>query len=194
MKKQLFCGRILPLFARKIARAAAIATVLVVSAAGWATTVIPMSVEEMTRAATDVVEARAVSSRAAWNEQHTLIYTYTTFQVTQVLKGARAQEINVKQPGGTAGGYTQKVSGVHHAQIGEEALLFLRPSAAGDGTHVVVGLVQGNFRMIRAIDGSAMVTNGISGARALQGGVVSEFTGSPMKLTEAEARIRRSAR
>ncbi|MGZ4818923.1 MAG: hypothetical protein ACXVZJ_09875, partial [Terriglobales bacterium] len=93
-----------------------------------------MSVEEMTQAATDVVEARAVSSRAAWNQQHTLIYTYTTFQVTQVLKGARAQEINVKQPGGTAGGYTQKVSGVHHAQIGEEALLFLRPSAAGDGT------------------------------------------------------------
>jgi hypothetical protein len=153
-----------------------------------------MSVEDMTRAATDVVEARAVSSRAAWNEQHTLIYTYTTFQVTQVLKGGPAQEIKVKQPGGTAGGYTQKVSGVHHAQNGEEALLFLRPSAAGDGTYVVVGLVQGNFRMIRPSDGRAMVTNGMAGAKALQGGTVSEFTGSPMKLTEAEARIRRSAR
>ncbi len=59
---------------------------VVLSALCWATTVIPMSVEELTRAASDVVEARAVSSRAAWNAQHTLIYTYTTFELTHSLK------------------------------------------------------------------------------------------------------------
>jgi hypothetical protein len=169
------------------------ATVLLACAtAASATTVVPMSLEELTRAASDVVEARAVSSRSAWNPQHTLIYTYTTFQVTRGLKGSVAQTITVKQLGGTAGGYMQKVAGVHHPQAGEEALLFLRPSAARDRTYVIVGLIQGNLRMYTAADGRAMVTNGISGAQALERGTsrVTEFAGSPMPLAEAEARIR----
>ena len=168
--------------------------VLFLSCAGgaWATTVVPMSVEELARSASDVVEARALSSRSAWNAQHTLIHTYTTFQVTRTLKGAAAQTVTVKQLGGSAGGYTQKVAGVHHAQAGEDALLFLRASVAGDGTYVIVGLIQGNFRMFRASDGHTMVSNGIAGAKAAQGGAVSEFTGSPMRLSQAEARIRRT--
>jgi hypothetical protein len=158
-----------------------------------ATTVIPMSVEELTRASTDIIEARAVDSRSAWNAQHTLIYTYTTYEVMRALKGAAAQRVTVKQLGGSAEGYTQKVSGVHHAQTGEDGLLFLRPSAGGDGTYVVVGLVQGNFRVLRSSDGGALVTNGISGAHAAERGAsgVTDVIGS-MTLNEAEARIRRA--
>lgn len=161
-----------------------------------ATTVIPMSLEELTRAASAVVEARAVSSRSAWNQQHTLIYTYTTYQVTRGLKGASGSTITVKQLGGSAGGYTQKVAGVHHAQPGEEALLFLRPSAAGDGTYAVVGTIQGNFRMFRSSDGRPMVSNGIVGARALErgSGAATEFTGARLSQAEAEARIQRALR
>jgi hypothetical protein len=169
-----------------------VALLLACALAARATTVIPMSVEELTRSASEVVEARALNSRSAWNPQHTLIYTYTTFQVTRALKGAAAQTMTVKQLGGSAEGYTQKVSGVHHAQAGEDALLFLRPSVAGDGTYVIVGLVQGNFRMFRAGTGQTMVSNGITGAKAAQGGAVSEFTGSPMTLSQAESRIRRT--
>jgi hypothetical protein len=109
------------------------------------------------------VEATALGSRSEWNQQHSLIYTYTTFQITRGLKGAGAQTIIVKQLGGTAGGYTQKVSGVHHAQAGEDALLFLRPSEAGDGTYAVVGLIQGNFRVLRGGDGRVVVSNGTRG-------------------------------
>lgn len=169
-------------------------TLFLLTCAAMATTVIPMSVEELTRAASRIVEARAVSSRSAWNEQHSLIYTYTTYQVTRGLKGTAAQTITVKQLGGSAGGYTQKVSGVHHAQAGEEALLFVRPSEAADGTDVVVGLIQGNFRVYHASDGQAMVTNGISGAQAVErgSGRVTEYTGAAMPLNQAEARIRRA--
>ncbi|MGZ4838903.1 MAG: hypothetical protein ACXVZR_10165 [Terriglobales bacterium] len=167
---------------------------LLLTGEAMATTVIPMSVEELTRAASQIVEARALSARSEWNQQHSLIYTYTTFQVTRGLKGAAAQTITVKQLGGSAGGYTQKVSGVHHAQPGEEALLFLRPSEAGDGTYVVVGLIQGNFRVFRASNGEATVSNGIGGAHALarEGGRVTEFTGAAMPLGQAEARIQRA--
>ncbi len=163
------------------------------SAACWATTVIPMSVEDLTHAASDVVEARAISSRAAWNTQHTLIYTYTTFQVTRSLKGSSAQTFVLKQLGGSAEGYTQKVSGIRHAQAGEDALLFLRPSAAADGTYVIVGLLQGDFRVLRSSDGTALVSNGVSGVKSIRGRVVSNFAGSPMTLSEAESRVRRAS-
>jgi hypothetical protein len=167
---------------------------LLLTAGAMATTVIPMSVEELTRSASHIVEARALSARSEWNPQHSLIYTYTTFQVTRGLKGAVAQTITVKQLGGSAGGYTQKVSGVHHAPPGEEALLFLRPSEAGDGTYVVVGLAQGNFRVFRGSNGGTMVSNRIGGAHALarEGGPVTEFSGTAMTLGQAEARIQRA--
>jgi hypothetical protein len=171
-------------------------SLLACATAAMATTVIPMSMEDLSRAASEIAEARAVSSRAAWNRQHTIIYTYTTYRVTRGLKGASPATITVKQLGGSAGGYTQKVAGVHHAQPGEDALLFLRPSAAGDGTYAVVGTIQGNFRMFRTRDGRSMVTNGISGARALERGTgrVVEFTGARMTQSEAEARIQRALR
>ncbi len=163
-------------------------------AAARATTVIPVSVEQMTRTASDVIEARALSSRSAWNPQHTLIYTYTSFLVTRTMKGQAAHTITVKQLGGSAEGYTQKVAGVHHPQAGEQALLFLRPSVAGDGTYVIVGLIQGYFRIYHAAGGDTMVSNGIGRVQALErgSGRTEEFTGSPMTVNEAEARIRRA--
>jgi hypothetical protein len=169
-------------------------TLFLLTCAATATTVIPMSLEELTRAASRIVEARAVRSRSEWNQQHSLIYTYTTYQVTRGLKGGTANTITVKQLGGSAGEYTQKVSGVHHAQTGEEALLFLRPSDAGDGTYAVVGLIQGNFRMYHASDGQAMVSNGISGAHMLErgSGRVTEYTGAAMPLRDAEIRIQKA--
>lgn len=172
---------------------AAIAVVMAVASC-TATTVIPMSVEELTRAASHVVEGRALNSWSAWNAQHTLIYTYTNFQVARRLKGAAVQTITVKQLGGSAEGYTQKVSGVRHFQAGEDALLFLRPSIAADGTLVVVGLMQGNFRMARTPSGEVVVSNGVYGASSLdrQTGAISTFAGSPMKLGEAESRIQKA--
>ncbi len=155
-----------------------------------ATTIVPMSVEQLTRAASDVVEAHALHSWTSWNAQHTLIYTYTTFQITRSLKGKAANTFTVKQVGGTADGYTQKVAGVRQFQEGEDALLFLRPSVAADGTLVVVGLMQGNFRMSHTASGETLVSNGVSGAQQYDRGRVETFTGSSMKLEDAEARVR----
>lgn len=168
--------------------------VLLLAAAASATTVVPMSVEELTRAASEVIEAHAVRSWTSWNAQHTLIYTYTTFEVTKSLKGATAESVTVKQVGGSADGYTQKVSGVRQFQDGEDTLLFLRPSVARDGTLVVVGLMQGNFRVQRSSAGETLVSNGVTGAQQYEHGRVGEFRGTAMRLREAEDRIAGSLR
>ncbi len=160
--------------------------------AALATTVVPMSVEELTRSSASVVEAHALQSWTSWNAQHTLIYTYTAFQVGRTLKGKSAAVVTVKQPGGTADGYTQKVAGVRHFQEGEDALLFLRPSLAGDGSQVVVGLIQGNFRIARTAAGETLVSNGVVEAQQYDRGRVQPFNGSLMRLEDAEARIARA--
>lgn len=156
-----------------------------------ATTVIPMSVEELSQAATQVIEGQAVRSWSAWNPQHTLIYTYTSVAVSRTLKGSAPAVVVVKQPGGSAGGFTQTVWGVRHLQAGEHALLFLRPSVAADGTLVVVGLMQGQFHIYEA-GGETMATNGITPKRKYDHGNIESLGGSSLRLNEIEGRVRRS--
>jgi hypothetical protein len=165
--------------------------VLVGVAAG--TMVKPMSVEQLTHAANNVIEGRAVVSVSAWNRQHTIIYTYTKIEVTRSLKGTAPSTVTVKQLGGSAGGYTQKVAGVSPLQSGEAAVLFLRPSDTGDGNMVIVGLMQGQFRVTQGKSGAIRVSNGVPNAHEISGqGTVSVYRGSALTLEELEGRVRQA--
>jgi hypothetical protein len=157
-----------------------------------ATTVVPISVEELTARAQVVVEGHALEQWSQWDGAEHLIYTYTRFAVTSRLKGAAADTVVVRQMGGSAGGYTQIVSGVRQWQIGDQAVLFLRPSVANDGSLAVVGLMQGNFRISRDRSGVATVSNGMPSVSFASGGQISAFSGSRMSLTELEQRVRRA--
>ncbi|MFB3812956.1 MAG: hypothetical protein ACE14L_02505 [Terriglobales bacterium] len=171
-----------------------IAAALFVAATAGATTVKPLSVEELTRAAGSVVEAQAGDSWSAWNAGHSLIYTYTRFTVFRGLKGGSSIEVIVKQPGGVVGGYAQRVPGVRGFQAGEQAVLFLRPSVDADGTHVVVGLMQGNFRMFPTSSGEMAVSNGAPAAWELTPQGTRVYTGTRMSLQQLESRVRGAQR
>jgi hypothetical protein len=170
------------------------ALIVLVITQGHATTIRPMTIEQMTQAASNVVEAHALNSWSAWNAQHTLIYTYTRVQVVNTLKGSPESYLLVKQIGGAADGYAQQVAGVRHLQPGEDAVLFLYQNKSEPGTHVVVGLMQGQFRASRTKSGQVLVSNGVPGAEAVQYGSkqVTAYQGSAMTLKELEARIRRT--
>ena len=161
-----------------------------------ATTVKPMTIEELSRASTAVVEGTAVSSWSQWDASHRLISTYTRFRVGRALKGAPASLVTVKQMGGSVGGWHQKVAGVRFFAPNEQAVLFLRPSVAADGTLAIVGLMQGNFQMQRAADGTIMVSNGVPGVSSYdpQNGVgtVGVYTGSKIPLRELESRVQKA--
>jgi hypothetical protein len=157
-----------------------------------ATSIVPMSVEELTHRSAEVVRARASTSWSKWNANRSVIYTYTRVQVIDRWKGGAGREVIVKQPGGTADGYTQKVSGVRHLVPGEEAVLFLRPSDSKDGSMVVTGLMQGNFRLYRAATGEVTATNGVPGVRALQDGATSHYRGQRMSILELKQRVERA--
>ena len=167
-----------------------------------ATTVIPMSIEELSSAATHIIRGHAIDSRSAWDDQHSTIYTYTRFQTDETLKGTSSAVITVKQLGGSAGGYTLHVAGVHSWSNGENVMLFLRPSQDQDGTFAVVGLMQGDFRLRRSASGEMLADNGLhlsaptvmspeSDVHAYNPSTkqLSAYSGSQLTLSQLEGRV-----
>jgi hypothetical protein len=167
---------------------------IAVSSFTVATTIIPLTVEQLAGKSSSVVRGRAMEIWTQWNPQHTLIYTYTRFQVVKSFKGASDQTITVKQIGGRVGNTVQKAAGVRHFTGGEEDILFLRPSEENDGALVVTGLVQGNFRLYRAVSGEIRATNGVPEVSTLQVGTgnFSAYRGSAMRVNELESRIQKA--
>ena len=158
-----------------------------------ATMVKPMSVEELSTAATHIVEGQAQDTWTSWNATHTRIYTFTRVKVSRALKGSASDTVVIKQVGGSAGGYTQHVAGVQPMQTGEQALLFLRPSQSADGTMVIVGLMQGHFRVARdSQTGTTVVSNGVMGAEEYSSNKVQAYRGNTLTLRQMEARIRKA--
>lgn len=166
---------------------------LLLALAAAATTVIPMSIERLTARSTHVVYAHALEHHAAWNTDHTRIFTFTRFQVVQSFKGNTPATIVVKQLGGHADGYTMKVAGVRYWQNGEDAVLFLQPTISGDGMFRVTGLMQGDFRVAHTASGNVVVSNGVPEAKEVAGsGEVQAYRGSQMTLQELEQRVRKA--
>ena len=167
--------------------------VVIGAAFACGTTVKPMSIEDLTTAATTIVEGQAAESWSTWNPQHTLIYTFTRVRVSKTLKGSNDGIVLLKQLGGSAGGYTQKVAGVHPLMDGDQAVLFLRPSETRDGTMVIVGLMQGNFRIQRETkSGAVLVNNGVNDVQQSTTTGVTEYRGAKLTLRQLEARVRRA--
>jgi len=153
-----------------------------------ATTVKPMTIEQLTEEASTVVEGQAAESWSTWNAQHSLIYTFTRIRVTKSLKGQSADTVLLKQLGGTANGYTQHVAGVNAMKPGDTSVLFLRPSGANDG------MMQGNFRIAReATTGSTVVNNGVSDVHQPSSSGVTQYRGAKMTLRQLEARVQKAA-
>ncbi len=164
--------------------------------AALATSVIPESIEQLTHSSSLVVEAHAMQSWSQWNAAHTLIFTYTRFSVSRALKGQPENSVTVRQLGGTLDNTRQKVSGVRQWRVGEQAVLFLRPSEAQDGTLAITGLMQGNFLVHRATDGSLKASNGAPEAARYdtQSNSLSDFHGSSFSLRDLEERVLKAAK
>ncbi|MGH9513166.1 MAG: hypothetical protein ACRD2U_13625 [Terriglobales bacterium] len=161
--------------------------------ASFATTVIPLSVENLTAISSHVIEGRAISTWTQWNAAHTVIFTYTKFQVSRTLKGEAPPTVVVRQLGGTVDGITEKVPGVRHWGVGEQAVLFLRPGEIPDGSLVVTGLMQGNFLIYRGPSGESLVSNGAPDTSAYRASAsaVTTYNGSTMRLQEIESRVQK---
>lgn len=126
---------------------AAFCTALLVAmgATASATTLARMSVAQMAQAAPVIVRARCLKNSVGWDAGE--IWTFTSFEVEEVWRGAAPARITVRLLGGRAGNLTSTVSGVPRFRPGEDVVLLLEPTARGDFS--VVSWEQGTFRIRR---------------------------------------------
>jgi hypothetical protein len=118
---------------------------LAMPAALHATTLARLSLEQLASAADNVARVRCVGSESRW--EYGTIWTVTTFDVGETMKGNLPAQVIVRLPGGRVGHFTVTVDGTPKFDPGGEAILFLERSRSGGFS--VTGWVEGTFRIAR---------------------------------------------
>ena len=110
-----------------------------------ATTLARLSLDQLAAGSDAVARVHCVSAQSRW--ENGSIWTVTTVEVVETMKGNLPREIVVRLPGGRVGHLTASVDGAPNFKLGDDAVLFLERLRAGGFT--VAGWVEGTFRISR---------------------------------------------
>lgn len=111
---------------------------------GFSLTVEYISLDRMTKESQLIVYGKVISQYSIWEGKS--IYTYTTIEIYDVLKGNyKSNKVVVKQMGGTVGYISQVVDGTPKLELGKEVVLFLRD---WKGAYWIHSIVLGHFNVI----------------------------------------------
>lgn len=111
---------------------------------GFSLTVEYISLDRMTKESQLIVYGKVISQYSIWEDKS--IYTYTTIEIYDVLKGNyKSNKVVVKQMGGTVGYISQVVDGTPKLELGKEVVLFLRD---WKGAYWIHSIVLGHFNVI----------------------------------------------
>ena len=154
-------------------------------AAASGTTMIELSLEDLSRKADVIFIGRCVGRSVDFSEDGRLIYTDYTFQVTRVVKGGAGSEVVVRQPGGEIGDIGMRMVGAARFLPFEEALVFTGQGSGG--VRGLIGLAQGKFRVITEDEsGVKYAVRDVSELLLIRGGRQKTQTRvpTPVKLNE----------
>jgi hypothetical protein len=107
-----------------------------------------LSLNDMVTKSTSIVRGTVTGSRAVFTGRD--IHTYYTIRVSESLKGAGQNPVEVVVPGGVANNFRMSYAGAPTLNIGDEFVFFLWTGRTG--ATQVLGLTQGLFTL--AGDGS----------------------------------------
>jgi hypothetical protein len=124
------------------------------SGAALATTLARMDLDTLARSTEMIIRARCISTSSHWESGS--IWTFAGFAVIETFKGAPPQELRVRLAGGRAGHLETKVQGVPRFVVGEEVVLFVERTSAGD--YGVTSWAQGTFRVHRDAAGDVRLS------------------------------------
>jgi hypothetical protein len=110
-----------------------------------ATTLARLSLDQLAAGSDAVARVRYANAESRW--ENGSIWTVTTLEVVETLKGNLPGKILVRLPGGRIGHLTASVEGAPRFHPGDDAVVFLQPSRAGGFT--VAGWAEGTFRISR---------------------------------------------
>jgi hypothetical protein len=131
---------------------------LAVSALAGASTLLRVSVDELTQRAEFVFEGEVVSVQAQRNGARGMISTFVTFNVIDTIKGsASVESIELKFLGGNLEGERLEVNGSRIPELGERGVYFVE-SLTQDLINPLLGWSQGQY-LIQTEDGVEQVTS-----------------------------------
>jgi hypothetical protein len=135
-------------FARKLARSVFFLVLLLVpTIRAKATTVVMLTDTELIVNSRAIVTGDVVSVMSAWDDTHSMVWTYVEVRTDRVLKGELGEgTIVLKQIGGEAGDSGVRVFGQPGFTAGERVLLYL--NTGGDGTLHAAHAFMGKFSVI----------------------------------------------
>jgi hypothetical protein len=125
------------------------AWMIALSPLAQATTLVRMSLTQLSQASSAIVRGSVVSQETRWNPQHTQILTFTTVAVREVIKGNPPSTLVIEQLGGMVGHIRSWVPGTALLRPQTEYVFFLEPSAANPSRFLPVGMLQGAMRIYR---------------------------------------------
>lgn len=108
-----------------------------------ATTLARVSLDQLAAASDDVARVRCAGAESRW--ENGAIWTVTTFDLIESMKGNLPPQVVVRLPGGKVGNLTAAVEGTPKFVPGDEAVLFLQRTRTGG--YSVAGWVEGTFRI-----------------------------------------------
>ncbi|MDP2759324.1 MAG: hypothetical protein Q8O64_02805 [Sideroxyarcus sp.] len=123
-----------------------------------AASVLPLYLDEIVADATVAFQGTCTDNRSELDSQTGMVVTYTTFSVSEVLKGSVASSHTIKQVGGRLGNRVFRVEGTPVFVVGAEYVVFLY-GVSSAGFSSPVGLAQGQFAIRRGARG-AELSNG----------------------------------
>lgn len=114
-------------------------------AAAFSATVLKLDLESLVANSDQIVEGQVVEVES--RVKNGKVFTYTTIEVEEGLKGSEAGEtITIKQMGGRTDELATRVAGVAHFERDEQAMVFLeRPRA--EASPMITGMSQGKFEI-----------------------------------------------
>lgn len=157
---------------------------LVFIANASASTVKQIGVDDLIAQSELVFEGNVLSAESRWNDSKTLIKTFITFEIIDVISGEYQQStLELSFIGGKIGDNFVEAQGLRQPQVGEKGIYFIR-STTQSLANPIVGWSQGQFLLEKDSAGNDIVmtdahqpviglseTNTITNASALSEGV-----------------------
>jgi hypothetical protein len=118
---------------------------LAIAPGASATTLASWSLTDFVVNSNAAVVGRVSAIDVRWNEDHTLIQTYVTLDITQAIAGETLpSQIVLQEMGGRVGRQVNRVEGVPVYQVGEEVFVFVERI---DDYYRTLGFYQGKYTL-----------------------------------------------
>ena len=133
-------------------------TLCVCAAVPASSSVLAVSLEQLSTASQLIFEGEVVGKTSEFNTNQTSIHTYVTFRVVDVVKGTYSQpEITLRFLGGAVGEIGLNVSGSTLPELGETGIYFVE-SMERFQVNPLYGMDQGHFLILESTGQRIMTT------------------------------------